>query len=138
MRSRRSSRSGFGARFGRFYDEDRVWVPLEYISPHVIGALIATEDHRFFGHSGVDLRRLFSSMYFTLRGMRQGASTISMQLARNLFPQEIGSAPAFIRKSKEIQMAVKLERSFSKNEILELYLNTVAFGNNSFGIESAA
>ena len=127
-----------GVEIGRFYDEDRVWVPLEYISPHVIGALIATEDHRFFGHSGVDLRRLFSSMYFTLRGMRQGASTISMQLARNLFPQEIGSAPAFIRKSKEIQMAVKLERSFSKNEILELYLNTVAFGDNSFGIESAA
>lgn len=127
-----------GAEIGRFYYQDRIWVPYREISPHVVNALLATEDHRFYEHEGVDYRRTLAAVYHSLRGDVQGGSTISMQLARNLFPREIGSARTPVRKIKEIITAIKLERNFSKQEILEMYLNTVPFGNNAFGIESAA
>ncbi|UCU97271.1 penicillin-binding protein 1A [Acidovorax radicis] len=117
---------------------NREWVPLDKISPNVVNALIATEDHRFYDHFGLDWRRTASSVLLTLRGDTQGGSTITQQLARNLFPEEIGRSRTLTRKLKEAITAVKIEASYSKDEILETYLNTVPFLYNAFGIEMAA
>jgi len=121
---------------------NREWVELDKISPHVVDALIATEDHRFYSHFGLDWRRTASSVVHTLRGDPQGGSTITQQLARNLFPDEIGRSRVFpqalTRKLKEAITAVKIEASYSKDEVLETYLNTVPFLYNAYGIEMAA
>ena len=117
---------------------NREWVPLEKISPNVVSALIATEDHRFYDHFGLDWRRTASSVLHTLRGDTQGGSTITQQLARNLFPEEIGRSRTVTRKLKEAITALKIEASYSKDEILETYLNTVPFLYNAYGIEMAA
>ena len=117
---------------------NREWVPLDKISPNVVNALIATEDHRFYDHFGLDWRRTASSVLLTLRGDPQGGSTITQQLARNLFPEEIGRSRTLTRKLKEAITAMKIEAAYSKDEILETYLNTVPFLYNAFGIEMAA
>lgn len=117
---------------------NREWVPLERIAPSVVDALIATEDHRFYQHHGLDLRRTVAAVVYTLRGERQGGSTITQQLARNMYPGEIGRAPTLTRKLKEAITAFKIEAIYSKQEILETYLNTVPFLYNAFGIEMAA
>src|SRR5438477_6755368 len=98
------------------------WIALAQVSPHVIDALVATEDQRFFDHHGLDLRRTIAAAWSTLRGDLQGGSTISQQLARNLFPDEIGRAPTIERKVKEAITALKIERVYSKDRILEMYL----------------
>jgi penicillin-binding protein 1A len=113
-------------------------VKLAQISPHVIAALIATEDRRFYDHHGVDFKRLGGAMFASLKGDPQGGSTITQQLARNMFPEEIGRSRNLNRKLKELITALKLESTFSKTEILEAYLNTVPFLYNAFGIEMAA
>jgi penicillin-binding protein 1A len=113
-------------------------VKLDQISPFVLQALIATEDHRFYDHSGIDYRRTLSSVAHTLGGDPQGGSTITQQLARNMFPEEIGRSRSVNRKLKEMITAVKIEATYSKTEILETYLNTVPFLYNTFGIETAA
>ncbi|WP_291475420.1 transglycosylase domain-containing protein [Acidovorax sp.] len=117
---------------------NREWVALDQISPNVVNALIATEDHRFYDHWGLDWRRTASSVVLTLRGDPQGGSTITQQLARNLFPEEIGRSRTLTRKLKEAITALKIEATYSKDEILETYLNTVPFLYNAFGIEMAA
>jgi penicillin-binding protein 1A len=117
---------------------NRKWVALNKISPHVINALIATEDRRFYEHHGIDLRRTAGAMLSTLSGQLQGGSTITQQLARNLYPDEIGRSASITRKLKEAITAVKIEMLHSKPEILEIYLNTVPFLYNAFGIEMAA
>ena len=117
---------------------NREWVALDQISPNVVNALIATEDHRFYSHWGMDWRRTASSVVLTLRGDPQGGSTITQQLARNLFPEEIGRSRTVTRKLKEAITALKIEATYSKDEILETYLNTVPFLYNAFGIEMAA
>ena len=117
---------------------NREWVPLDRISPHVLNALISTEDHRFYQHHGIDLRRTAAAAVSTLSGRRQGGSTITQQLARNLYPDEIGRAPSLHRKAKEAITALKIEAIYTKREILETYLNTVPFLYNAFGIEMAA
>jgi penicillin-binding protein 1A len=89
----------------------RQWVPLAQVSPSVVQALIATEDHRFWQHHGIDLYRTAASAWHTLRGERQGGSTITQQLARNLYPDEIGRAPTVHRKVKEAITALKIEAS---------------------------
>ena len=116
----------------------RQWVALEKISPHVVNALIATEDRRFYAHHGIDLRRTAGALLSTLSGELQGGSTITQQLARNLYPEEIGRAATLTRKVKEAITALKIEALYSKPEILETYLNTVPFLYNAFGIEMAA
>jgi penicillin-binding protein 1A len=121
-----------------FRRTNREWLPLERVPPHVVDALVATEDHRFWQHAGIDWRRSVAALVYTLGGDRQGGSTITQQLARNFFPREIGRAPTAARKFKEMITAVKLDRAYSKNEILETYLNTVSFHYNAFGIEMAA
>jgi penicillin-binding protein 1A len=117
---------------------NRQWVPLAKVSPTVVQALIATEDHRFYEHHGVDLYRTAASVVHTLRGRRQGGSTITQQLARNMYPEQIGRAPTLHRKVKEAITALKIEAVYTKAEILESYLNTVPFLYNAFGIEMAA
>ena len=117
---------------------NRSWVPLAKIAPGVVDALITTEDHRFYQHHGIDLRRTASAVLSTVSGTRQGGSTITQQLARNLYPEEIGRAPTLTRKVKEAITALKIEAVYSKQEILETYLNTVPFLYNAFGIEMAA
>jgi len=124
------------ARYGR---QNRAWVNYDEMSPHVINALVATEDHRFMQHWGMDLFRTASAVTQTvLTGSRQGGSTITQQLARNLYNEQIGFEATIGRKLKEMRTAVELERRYTKREIIEMYLNTVAFGNNAFGIEAAA
>ncbi len=113
-------------------------VKLDRISPHVLAALIATEDHRFYDHHGVDFKRTIASVVYTLRGDAQGGSTITQQLARNMFPEEIGRSRNINRKLKEMVTALKIEATYSKTEILETYLNSVPFLYNTFGIETAA
>lgn len=113
-------------------------VKLDQISPHVLAALIATEDHRFYDHSGIDIKRTVASVAYTIAGEPQGGSTITQQLARNMFPEEIGRSRSINRKLKEMITALKIETTFTKTEILEAYLNTVPFLYNTFGIETAA
>ncbi len=117
---------------------NRQWVTLKKISPHVVDALISTEDHRFYQHHGIDLRRTGAAVLATLSGNRQGGSTITQQLARNMYPEEIGRALSITRKVKEAITALKIESVYTKDEILETYLNTVPFLYNAFGIEMAA
>ncbi|WP_307727912.1 penicillin-binding protein 1A [Massilia terrae] len=113
-------------------------VKLSQISPNVINALIATEDRRFYDHHGVDFTRVGGAMLASLHGDTQGGSTITQQLARNMFPEEIGRSRSLTRKVKELITAIKIENTYSKTEILEMYLNTVPFLYNTFGIEMAA
>lgn len=130
--------SADGKEIAAFRQINRDWVKLGQISPRVVEALIATEDHRFHQHGGIDLKRTAAAVLNTVGGDRQGGSTITQQLARNLFPEDIGRAPTMMRKLKEAVTALKIERSYSKEEILETYLNTVPFLYNAHGIEMAA
>ncbi len=137
-----------GKLIGRYYKENRSPVEFQKISPNLIHALVATEDTRFYKHHGVDFYGLFSSMVSTATGDRRGASTITQQLAKNLFQTRkkkyqgpISHVPVLrtiAYKFKEWLTAFKIERAYSKNEILTLYFNTVPFGNNSFGIKTAS
>ena len=127
-----------GSVLAEYRRSNRRWVALDKISPHVVNALIATEDHRFYSHHGIDFRRTLGAVVSTLSGELQGGSTITQQLARNLYPEEIGRAATITRKVKEAITALKIEAVYSKAEILETYLNTVPFLYNAFGIEMAA
>jgi penicillin-binding protein 1A len=127
---------------GKYYIENRSNVRYENLSPNLVNALKATEDVRFEEHSGVDLRGLFRVIFKTIF-LRQessgGGSTLTQQLAKNLFPREkISGFGIVIRKIKEWVIAVRLERNYTKEEILAMYLNTVEFGSNAFGIKSAS
>ena len=128
-----------GTLMGKYYLEDRVNVEFKDISPNIIKALVATEDERFYDHNGIDPRSLARAFFFL--GSKGGASTITMQTAKNLFTENWGTSNIFLRmiqKIKESIIAVKLERNFTKDEIITLYLNTVAFGDNVFGIRNAS
>jgi penicillin-binding protein 1A len=127
-----------GQRLATYKQFNREWVPLARISPHVVKALIATEDHRFYQHYGIDFYRLGGAALRTLSGKIEGGSTITQQLARNLYPEEIGRSRSIARKIKETITALKIEHAYTKDEILETYLNTVPFLYNAFGIEMAA
>ena len=127
-----------GQELARYAFQNRSSVAFDEISPNVINALIATEDHRFNNHWGIDLFRFFVSAVKTVLGDVQGGSTITMQLARNLYNKEIGKEQTVTRKLKEMLTAVRLEKRYTKREIVEMYLNTVEFGHNAFGIEAAA
>ena len=130
--------SADGVVLAEFKRLNREWVPLSRIARSAVDALIATEDHRFYEHHGIDLRRTASAVLNTVQGNRQGGSTITQQLARNLYPEEIGRSVSLTRKAKEAITALKIEWIYSKDEILETYLNTVPFLYNAFGIEMAA
>lgn len=126
-----------GSLIGRYYVQDRSTSEYEDISQNVYNALIATEDSRFYDHSGVDGKAVLRAVI--LLGKAGGGSTITQQLAKNLFGRQkksIFSMP--IIKLKEWVMAVKLEHNLTKDEIITLYLNTVPFGGNVFGIRNAS
>lgn len=126
-----------GELLGRYYIQDRSASEYEDISQNVFNALIATEDSRFYDHSGVDGRAVMRAVI--LLGKEGGGSTITQQLAKNLFPREEGNKfKTIMQKLKEWVMAVKLERQLTKNEIITLYLNTVPFGSNVYGIRNAS
>jgi penicillin-binding protein 1A len=125
-----------------FSNENRTFVNYENLPPHLIDALIATEDVRFFRHSGIDLRGLVRVFKGIITGNTSsgGGSTLSQQLAKMLFPREDLSGPIdlALRKFKEWVIAVKLERSYTKEEIILMYLNKYDFLNLAVGIKSAA
>jgi len=133
---------------GKFYIQNRTWTDYEDISPYVIDALISTEDIRFKRHSGIDFRGLARVLVKTIMLGKNtgGGSTITQQLAKNLFlPRDLSNDPAIVRASrlaiakfKEWQTAVKLERSYTKEEIITMYLNVFDFIYNAVGINSAA
>ena len=130
--------SADGVELAVFKRVDRDRVALKNISPNVINALIATEDRRFYDHHGVDVVRTLSAVLHTAAGNLQGGSTITQQLARNLYPEGIGRAPTLNRKLKEAITALRIESIYSKDEILQAYLNTVPFLYNAYGIDMAA
>ncbi|MDP3392839.1 transglycosylase domain-containing protein [Sediminibacterium sp.] len=128
-----------GTLMGKYYIEDRINVHYKDISKHIIEALIATEDERFYAHSGIDARSLGRAIFYL--GSEGGASTITMQTAKNLFTENWSTKNFILRalqKIKEGIIAVKLERNFTKEEIITLYLNTVAYSDNVFGIRNAS
>jgi penicillin-binding protein 1A len=131
----------FGEQFGNLAPFERVVVSLDSLGEDVANAFIAVEDRRFYRHHGVDWKRVLGAALANVHqgGVGEGASTITMQLARNAFPEELpGSRQTFRRKLNEARVAQLIERKFSKREILELYLNHIYFGGGANGIEAAA
>lgn len=130
--------SSDGVVLGTYFKENRTPAKYSEISPNVINALIATEDARFYNHSGVDLRAIGRVILGT--GKKGGGSTLSQQLAKMLFPREDFSNPIkkVIRKLREWIMAIKLEKRYTKEEILTMYLNKFDFLNLAVGIKSAS
>jgi penicillin-binding protein 1A len=137
-----------GELIGKYFRENRSPVGYEKMSPVLLHALVATEDIRYYEHSGIDLAAIGSAAYGSLKGDARGASTITQQLAKNLYKTRtddskgvLGHIPGLnivISKTKEWLTAIKLEQRYTKEEILAMYLNTVDFGSNSFGIKVAA
>jgi penicillin-binding protein 1A len=119
-------------------DEDRRIVPLNQISTQMQQAMLAAEDHHFFEHHGINVMSIFRASLANLQAghVVEGGSTITQQLVKNLFFTEAGRT--MDRKVKEALMAYELERRYSKEHILEMYLNQVYFGSNAYGIERAA
>ncbi|HEY3287085.1 MAG TPA: penicillin-binding protein 1A [Gemmatimonadaceae bacterium] len=120
--------------------ERRTLVPLEQIPKVVKSAFIITEDRRFYDHNGIDLRRVFGAgVANVLRGgYSQGFSTITMQLARNVFPEKLTREKTLLRKLREAKVARAIESKYSKDRILELYLNQIYLGSGAYGVETAA
>ncbi|MCC6461888.1 MAG: transglycosylase domain-containing protein [Saprospiraceae bacterium] len=128
---------------GRFYIENRTTITLDKISPYVVTALLATEDKRFFDHSGIDLQSWFRVLYGVVARHESlgGGSTLSQQLAKNLYPRKNYRIPGLsivINKIRENFISVRLERIYTKADLLNLYLNTVPFGGDRFGISVAS
>jgi penicillin-binding protein 1A len=121
--------------------ERRTVVPLEEMSPYVKATFLATEDKRFYEHDGIDWVRVIGAMKTNLFELRfaEGFSTITMQLARNLWPDDIsGRDKSLRRKLREVKVAQEIERKYPKDKILELYLNQIDLGNRAFGVEAAS
>lgn len=137
-----------GVLLGHYFAENRQPVPYDSIAPCFFEALVSTEDERFYKHHGVDVVGLFAAVKDATQGHARGASTITQQLVKNMFRVRtqystglLGKIPGvkiLIMKSKEMIIATELEMLCSKEEILEMYANTVDFGSNAFGIKTAA
>src|SRR6185295_2443645 len=131
--------SSDGVLLGKYYFQNRSTSSFEEIPPMIRNALIATEDIRFYKHSGIDYWGQTRAIIKTIFGNKQGGSTITQQLAKNLFPRPSNNVfSTVLSKFKEWVIAIKLERRYTKDEILNLYLQTVEFSENSYGIKSAA
>lgn len=139
--------SSDGKILGKYFKENRTPVSFEEISPILKETLISTEDERFYQHFGIDIKGLLAATKDMVQGNARGASTITQQLAKNMFKIRsqystgiLGYIPGvkiLIMKSKEWILALKLETFYSKDEILTMYFNTVDFGNNTYGIKTA-
>lgn len=135
-----------GVLIGRYFKENRTPVDFNQISPSVINALIATEDVRFYKHSGIDIQAVGRAVVGL--GQDGGASTITQQLAKNLYRTRYSKSSGLIKhiplvrtmvsKLKEWMTALKLESNYEKKDIITMYLNTVSFGNNAYGIKTAS
>ncbi|MFY7950004.1 MAG: penicillin-binding protein 1A, partial [Gemmatimonas sp.] len=129
---------------GRFVTElgleRRTLIGLKDIPKHVRDAVVITEDKRFYAHDGIDYFRIFGALARNVKAGRyvQGFSTITMQLARNVFSDRISREKTLLRKIKEARVARAIERRYSKDKILELYLNQVYLGNGAYGVETAS
>lgn len=133
--------SSDGELIDQFFLQNRTIVSLESIPKDLINALIATEDRKFYKHWGIDIDRIakaFVKNILSLSLTREGASTITQQLARNLYATIIGREVTLTRKLKEAITAVQIEKTYTKDEILLLYLNQVYFGRGAYGVEAAA
>lgn len=140
--------SADGVLLGRYFAENRQPVPYDSIAPCFRNALISTEDERFYSHHGIDFVGLFAAVKDATQGHARGASTITQQLVKNMFRVRtqystglLGKIPGvkiLIMKSKEMIIATELELLCTKEEILQMYANTVDFGSNAFGIKTAA
>jgi penicillin-binding protein 1A len=134
--------SSDGELLGLYYLQNRTHTDLQEVPGDLLNALVATEDARFYNHHGFDargtLRVLVKSLLLGDRSSG-GGSTLSQQLAKNLFPRkDFGILTMPVAKARELMIALRLEKVYSKNELLELYLNTVSFGENTYGIETAS
>jgi penicillin-binding protein 1A len=129
---------------GRFIaelgNERRTLIKLDEIPQHVQQAFVITEDKRFYSHAGVDWIRVFGALArdVVARGWEQGFSTITMQLARNVFPESLSREKTIVRKIREAKVARAIEAKYDKKKILELYLNQITLGNGAFGVEVAS
>jgi penicillin-binding protein 1A len=137
-----------GKLLGRYFKENRNPVEYKEIPSALINTLVSTEDIRFFNHNGVDFIAVFTSIFSTFQGDRRGASTITQQLAKNLYQTRYDKSAGFLGKIPGVRLIVikikewitayKLESKYTKEDILTMYLNTVSFGNNNYGIKTAA
>ncbi len=129
-----------GKPYSRLWGENRVTVKLAQVSPYFVDSLLAREDSRFYKHHGVDpfgiLRAIFRNL--THGSAKEGASTLTQQLARNSFPERLGSRKSLHRKILEAFVAVRIEQNFTKDQILEAYVNRIYFGSTVYGIETAS
>ncbi len=134
--------SSDGELIGRFFRQNRIYTPIDSIPKHLINALVATEDRNFYNHWGVDLQRFIKAMIKNiLLFKKEGASTITQQLAKNLFELKYRKETLFdtgVRKIREWITSVELEKSYTKREILEMYLNISYFGRGAHGVGVAA
>lgn len=134
--------SSDGKLIGQYFRENRREISIDSIPSFVIDALIATEDRKFYDHWGVDLERFVKAMVKTIfLGKREGASTITQQLSKNLYDLKVIRENLFqtgVRKIREWFTAVQIEQTYTKKEILQMYLNNSYFGNRAYGIEMAA
>ncbi|HYR12308.1 MAG TPA: transglycosylase domain-containing protein, partial [Longimicrobium sp.] len=130
-----------GKPFGTLATVNRRVVPLDSLPEYLPQAVLAVEDRRFYSHGGVDWRRFMGALVRNVRarGVEEGGSTITMQLARNLFPDQLDYRDRSIRrKVLEVRVARQIERHFDKRKILELYLNHIYLGEGAYGVEAAA
>jgi len=126
-----------GEPFATFFEQKRVWVPLSDTPKHLANAIIAVEDAQFYRHRGINFRGIARALLANVRALRpaEGGSSITQQLARVLF---LTPEKSISRKVKEVLLAIEIEKHYSKDKILELYLNQVYFGHGAYGAEAAA
>lgn len=126
-----------GKKIGELYHENRTLITLDQVPKHVQDAFVAIEDVRFYKHAGVDMKSVARAVYRDIiaLGKVEGASTITQQLVKNIF---LYNDKTWMRKTKEVMAAIYLEKEYSKDEILELYLNAIYFGHGIYGVETAA
>jgi membrane peptidoglycan carboxypeptidase len=128
-----------GTEIGRFFVQDRRLMSLSEIPLHARQAFLAIEDAHFYSHRGVDPRRLLGAVFANLQGGRQGASTITMQLARNVYPELLPPEQRTVkRKLREIRVAQLIEQALPKDTILQHYLNTIYLGHGAYGVSAAS
>ena len=129
-----------GKLYSRLQGENRVTVRIDEVSPHFLNALLSREDARFLNHRGIDPFGIARAVLRNLThgSAKEGASTLTQQLARNSFPQGLGSRKSIHRKLLEAFVAARIEQNYSKEEILEAYVNRIYFGSTVYGIETAS
>jgi penicillin-binding protein 1A len=132
-------RTGKNVLLGRVFSQNKEFVPITQIPAVLKNATIAIEDHRFFSHPGVDLQGIARAVYVNARGGRllegQGGSTLTQQLARNIY---LTQKKTLSRKAQEIMLAIQIEKNYSKQQILEMYLNEVYYGAGAYGVQAAS